>query len=83
MGLKSNGCFVTSTILMGGHYKTYIISSVSHPRSDSVVLLVLWIVTYNIWGTMLYYKSLRIVSVLLKMSNISSGSYMRIITYKH
>jgi hypothetical protein len=35
---------------MGGHYRTNIISNVGHPRSDSVVPLVLCMVVYNIWG---------------------------------
>jgi hypothetical protein len=30
---------------------TYIISSVGHPRLDSVRLLVLWTIMYNIRGT--------------------------------
>jgi hypothetical protein len=42
--------FVTSAALMGSHYKTNIISSVGHPRSDLVVPLVLCMVVYNIWG---------------------------------
>ena len=33
MGLGFNGCFVTGASLTGGHYKTYIISGVGHPRS--------------------------------------------------
>jgi hypothetical protein len=36
------------TALMGGHYKTYIISGVSHPRSDLIMSLMLWKVAYNI-----------------------------------
>ena len=51
MGLGSNGCFVTGATLIGGHYRTYIISDVGHPRLDSVVSLVLWMVAYNIRGT--------------------------------
>jgi hypothetical protein len=51
MSLGFNGCFVTNTTLMGSHYKMNIISSVSHPRSDSVVSLVLGMVAYNIRGT--------------------------------
>jgi hypothetical protein len=43
MGLGSNGCFVTNVVLMGGHYRTDIISGVGNPRSNSVVPLVLWI----------------------------------------
>jgi hypothetical protein len=51
MGFGSNGYFMTDAVLMGSYYKTYIISSVSQPRSDSVVPLVLWTVAYNIRGT--------------------------------
>jgi hypothetical protein len=36
---------------MKGHYRTDIISGVGHPRSDSVVLLVLCMVVYNGYGT--------------------------------
>ena len=48
MSHGSNGCFVTSTALMDGHYVLDIINSVGHPRSDSVVPLVLCTVVYNI-----------------------------------
>ena len=51
MGIGPNGCFVTGIALMGGHYRIYIISGVAHPRSNSVVLLVLWTVSCNGWGT--------------------------------
>ena len=51
MGLGSNGCFMVDAALMSGHYKTDIISGVGHPRSNSVVLLVLCMIMYNIWGT--------------------------------
>ena len=37
--------------LTDGHYRIYIISSVGHLRSDSIMLLVLCIVAYNIHGT--------------------------------
>jgi hypothetical protein len=50
MGLGSNGCFMASVALTGGHYRMDIISGVGHPRSDSVVPLMLCMVTYNIWG---------------------------------
>ena len=49
IGLRSNGCFMTSAALMDSHYRTDIISVLGHP-SDSVVLLVLCTVAYNIWG---------------------------------
>jgi hypothetical protein len=42
--------FVAGTALMGGHYRMDIISNVGHPRSNSVVLLALCMVTYNGWG---------------------------------
>jgi hypothetical protein len=51
MGLGSNGCLVTSTVLMGAHCKTDIISGVGHPRWDLVVPLVLCAVAYNIRST--------------------------------
>ena len=34
-----------------GHYKTYNISKVGHPRSNLVGLLMLWMVIYNIQST--------------------------------
>jgi hypothetical protein len=39
--------FMADTALIGGHYKMDIISSVNHPRSDSVVTLVLCMVACN------------------------------------
>jgi hypothetical protein len=51
MGLGSNGCFMASAALTDGHYRTYIISNVGHPRLDSIVPLVLCTIVYNIWGT--------------------------------
>jgi hypothetical protein len=41
MGLGSNSCFIASIALTRSHYKMNIISSVGHPKSDSVVPLVL------------------------------------------
>jgi hypothetical protein len=51
-GFGSNG-FVTKVqqFLMVGHYRTNIISSVGHPRSDSVMPLVLCTRACNDWGT--------------------------------
>jgi hypothetical protein len=43
--------FVAGTALMGGYYKTDIISGVGHPRSNSVVPLVLCTIACNIRGT--------------------------------
>ena len=47
--------FVTkySHSLIDGHYRTYIISFVGHPRSDSFVPLVLCTIAYNIQGTVI------------------------------
>ena len=39
MGFGSNGCFMVGIALTGGHYRTYIISGLGHPRLDSAVLL--------------------------------------------
>jgi hypothetical protein len=44
MSFRFNGYFVTGATLMGGRYRTYIISGVGHIRLDSIVLLVLWMV---------------------------------------
>jgi hypothetical protein len=51
-GFGSNG-FVTKVqpFPMDGPYRTDIISGVGHPRSDSVMLLVLCTVACNGWGT--------------------------------
>ena len=50
-GFESNG-FVTKVLPfpMDGHYRTNIISGVGHPRSDSVVLLVLYTVVVQYLG---------------------------------
>ena len=52
MGYRSNS-FVTKAhpLPIDGHYRTYIISGVGYPRSNSVVLLLLCIVVCNGWGT--------------------------------
>jgi hypothetical protein len=50
-GIGFNGGFVADIALTGGHYRMDIISRVGHPRSDSVVPLVLCTVAYNIRGT--------------------------------
>jgi hypothetical protein len=51
-GFGSNG-FVTKVqpFLMIGHYRTDITTGVGHPRSESVVPLVLHMVACNDWGT--------------------------------
>ena len=55
--------FVADAALMGGHYKTDIISIVtsgtSHPGSDLVVPLVLCTVAYNGWGTSIVLQVFR------------------------
>jgi hypothetical protein len=47
------GSITSSLICLLGssHYKMYIISSVGHPKSDSIMLLVLWTIAYNGQGT--------------------------------
>jgi hypothetical protein len=58
------------------HYTTDVISDVGHPRSDSVVPLVLCMVCYVMAGApVLYYRFLGTVSTLLRMGNISSRPY--------
>ena len=77
VGFRSND-FVTKTypFLMDGYYKTDIISGVGHRRSDSVVLLVLRTVCCAMAGALvLYYKSLRTTSTLLRRGNISGKPY--------
>jgi hypothetical protein len=62
--------------LMDGHYRTDIISGVGYPRSDSVVPLVLRIVCCAMARTpALYYRSLGIMSTLLRMVNILGRPY--------
>jgi hypothetical protein len=60
---------------MVGHFRTYIISGVGHPRSDLVVPLMLWTVAYNGQGIGIYYSSFGIVPTLLRMGNISGRPY--------
>jgi hypothetical protein len=43
--------FVAGAALTSSQYKTNIINGMGHPRSDSVVPLVLCMVAYNDWGT--------------------------------
>jgi hypothetical protein len=51
MGLGSNSCFMSDATLTSSHYKTDIISGVGYLRSNSIVMLVLYTVVYNIQGT--------------------------------
>jgi hypothetical protein len=57
---------------------------VGHSRSDSIVPLMLRTVCYAMVGALiLYYRSLRTTSTLLRRGNISGRPYMRVMTYKH
>ena len=58
---------------MDGHYRTDVISSVGHPRSDSVVFLVLRMVCFRamVRALALYYRCLGTASTLLRRGNIS------------
>ena len=42
--------FMVGAALTSGHYKTDIISGLGHPKSNSVVPLVLYTVMCNCWG---------------------------------
>jgi hypothetical protein len=73
----SNG-FVTKmqSFPMDSHYRTNDINGVGHPRSYSIVLLVLCTVYYTMVGApTLYYKSLITVSTLLRRGNILGRPY--------
>jgi hypothetical protein len=76
-GFGSNGFVIKmQPFPMDGHYRTDIISSVGHPRSDSVVPLVLHTVCYAMAeAPTLYYRSLVTASTLLKRVNISGRPY--------
>jgi hypothetical protein len=70
--------FVTTTqsFPMDGHYKMDVISGVGHPRSNSVVPLVLRTVCCAIARALaLYYRPLGTASTLLRNGNISDRSY--------
>jgi hypothetical protein len=71
-GFGSNG-FVTNMqpFPMDDHYMTNVISGMGHSRLDSVVPLVLrTLYCAMARAPVLYYKSLGITSILLRMSNI-------------
>jgi hypothetical protein len=55
-GFGSNG-FMTKaqSFPMDGHYRTNIISSIGHPRLDSVIHLVLCIVAHTMAGVRVLY----------------------------
>jgi hypothetical protein len=76
-GFGSND-FVTKmqSFPMDDHYRTDVISGVGHPRSDSIMLLVLCMVCYIMAGaSALYYRSVGTASTLLKRDNISGRLY--------
>jgi hypothetical protein len=61
---------------MDGHYRMDVISGVSHPRSYSVVPLVLRMVCCAMAGApALYYRSFGTASALLRRGNISGRPY--------
>jgi hypothetical protein len=77
VGFGSNG-FVTKMqpFPIDSHYMTDITNGVGHPRSNSVMPLVLHTVCCTVTGApALYYRSLGTASILLRMSNISSRPY--------
>jgi hypothetical protein len=51
--------FIAGVALTGGHYRMNVIRGVGHPRSDSVVPLVLRMVASNDWGTSIVLQVLR------------------------
>jgi hypothetical protein len=51
--------FIAGVALTGGHYRMNVIRGVGHPRSDSVVPLVLRMVASNDWGTGIVLQVLR------------------------
>jgi hypothetical protein len=76
-GFGSNG-FVTKMqqFPMDGHYRTNIISGVGHPRSDSVMPLVLRMICCAMAGALtLYYRSFGTALTLLRRDNISGKLY--------
>ena len=69
---------------MDGHYRTYVISGMGHPRSNSIVPLVLCMVCCAIARVLaLYYRSLRTASTLLRRGNISGRPYCYFICIYH
>jgi hypothetical protein len=75
MCLGSNGRFMADTALTSYYYRMDIISGMSHPRSDLIVLLVLCMVAYNIWGTSVILQVHRDNANPTGMGNISGRSY--------
>jgi hypothetical protein len=76
-GFESNG-FVTKMqpFPIDNHFRTNVICGVGHPRSDSVMSLVLHTVCCAMAEVpALYYRSLGTVSTLLRRGNISNRPY--------
>ena len=69
VGFGSNGFVIkTQPFPMDGHYRMDVISGVGHPRSNSVVPLVLHMVCCAMAGApIMYYRSLGTASTLLRM----------------
>jgi hypothetical protein len=66
-GFGSNDFMTNDAFPMDGYYKTDVISGVGHPRSDSVVLLVLHSVQCAMARALaLYYRFLGTTSTLVK-----------------
>jgi hypothetical protein len=61
---------------LDGHYMMDVINSVGHPRSNLVILLVLRTICCTMVRALaLYYRSLKTVSILLRICNISGRPY--------
>ena len=68
--------FMTQLFLVDGHYRIDVISGVAHPRSNSVVPLVLHMVCCAMAGApALYSRYLETASTLLRRDNISGRPY--------
>jgi hypothetical protein len=82
-GFGFNG-FMTKVqpFLIDGYYRTDIISDVGHPRSDSVVSLVLCMVACNGWGTGIVLQIPPEHQPCFEGVKISSKLYMKVMTYK-
>jgi hypothetical protein len=76
-GFGSNGFVIKmQPFPIDGHYRTDVISGVGHPKSDSIVSLVLRTVCCAMVRALaLYYRSVGIASTLLRNGNISGRLY--------
>jgi hypothetical protein len=66
MGLGSNDCFVTATLFKNRGHGYDFASSVSHPRSNSVELLVYDDMCTILRVLVLYYRSLGTAPTLIR-----------------